>query len=352
MELLKTMIFHLTNRCNLRCLHCWVEASSNCESESLSLEKWESIIDEGKTMGVKSIKLTGGEPLLYNDALNVAKYVKQNNIYCSIETNGTLINEENIDTVAECFDYIAISLDSSSSSYHDWFRQKEGSWEKALKGIKLVVGKKIPMQIIYTITKENMNEITDMLDFCIENRIPSIKINPVNLAGRAKDNSNFTSIEDVDYIHIYNLVSDYEKEHPNLHIAFPIPMAFISINKMISTRLGKCDICNRVAIMPNGDVSICGIALTVKELVLGNIVDHSLKNLWENTTFLSYIKKNIPSELKGICKICIHKNMCLGHCRAYAAMETNDILAPHALCQSLYEKGLFPRSRIYGGNHE
>ncbi len=352
MELLKTMIFHLTNRCNLKCLHCWVDASSACEDKSLTLKKWKSIVDEGKALGVKSIKLTGGEPLLYNDTLSIAKYIKNNNINCSIETNGTLIDENNIEEFKDCFDYIAISLDSPNDGYHDWFRQKQGSWKKALNGIKLVIEKQIPMQIIYTVTKENMPDIINMLDFCIDNKIPSIKINPVNLAGRAKNTSSFEIIDSEDYIYIHNLIDEYKKEHNDLHIAFPIPMAFSSLAELLTTRVGKCDICSRIAVMPNGDVSICGIALTVKELVLGNIYDKSLHELWENTVFLSYIKENIPRGLKGVCGICVHKNMCLGHCRAYAAMETNDILAPHSLCQSLYEKGLFPKSRLCGESYE
>ena len=60
---LLSLYYHITNRCNLRCKHCWVDADSSLENE-LSLDEAKDVVLQAIPLGLHNVKLTGGEPFL------------------------------------------------------------------------------------------------------------------------------------------------------------------------------------------------------------------------------------------------------------------------------------------------
>ena len=349
-EKITSLTCHVTNICNLKCRHCWVEASSDIQSdELLSIDEWKKAIDEAVDLGAVSLKFTGGEPLCYKRFVELLSYAKNKQLVCSLETNGTLIDKEMAMFLKNKLNHVAVSLDAPSAEYHDWFRVSKGCWNTAVNGIRLLVKEDIRTQIIFSLSKETIKFIPDMIEFSLKENVKSIKINPISAAGRAINNVSYTIFDIDDYITIHHFVEKQKQKSEGIAIFFPIPMAFCDLKTLLSTPQSKCDICNRAAILPNGQVSICGIGLTVESLVVGNLKENNLTEIWNNATLFNYIRKNVPFNLKGVCQKCIHKKTCMGYCRAYAAMNNDgDILAPEKICQTAYEQGKFPESRIIG----
>ena len=101
----------LNNNCNQKCLSCWHNGKPPFEIKSMPLGKVKDVILQAHTMGIKFVKFNlRGEPLLYNDLLEVLRYAKAKNLYTMINTNGIKINN-NLD-IFKHLDEIIVSVDS------------------------------------------------------------------------------------------------------------------------------------------------------------------------------------------------------------------------------------------------
>lgn len=108
---LETVYVSVTNRCNLKCIHCCTDADNSCE-DSLSTEMLLNIVDKIIDLSPEEICFTGGEPLVRKDILRILKYTREKFAgTITLSTNGTLIHSENVDEIIAYVNHISISFD-------------------------------------------------------------------------------------------------------------------------------------------------------------------------------------------------------------------------------------------------
>lgn len=102
---------HLLEGCNFKCKHCFAKFDS---CKLLGFKDWKHIIDNCLTssINIEGFNLAGGEPLLHPDLGRIAAYIKSKNLFCSIITNGILVDEKWIKNNARFYDMIGFSIDS------------------------------------------------------------------------------------------------------------------------------------------------------------------------------------------------------------------------------------------------
>jgi len=116
------VVWDFTKQCNLRCKHCYANASSSPADDELNLEERKQVVDQLDEAGVAAISFSGGEPLVNKDFWEVAKYASGKGFYLSVATNGTLITKENAKRSRESgIRYVEVSLDGPKD-VHDEFR--------------------------------------------------------------------------------------------------------------------------------------------------------------------------------------------------------------------------------------
>ena len=101
---------YLTSQCNLKCIHCYMDAGKGTNDE-LSTDEFISIIDEFAKLHKTKVAFTGGEPLLRPDIFELAERAKENGLKVSIFTNATLIDESMVEKLKKYVDEIQFSLD-------------------------------------------------------------------------------------------------------------------------------------------------------------------------------------------------------------------------------------------------
>ena len=79
---------------------------------------------------------------------------------------------------------------------------------------------------------------------------------------------------------------------------------------------------------------------------MGNIKEESIAHIWEKGDIFNDIRDNVPLKMKGVCGDCLFRLHCLGFCRADVLFDKGSVRDSHVLCQMLFDKGLFPESRI------
>ena len=178
----KILIWNITGKCNLTCQHCY-NRSDKFNEAGLSADVIIKTIPSLKKIGIKSVILSGGEPLLRNDIFDIAKALKNENIMTSLSSNGTLINIGNIKAVKDSFDYVGISLDGDEET-HDKFRGIEGSFKKAANAVNVCIENDVKAGLRFSLTKFNYDKLDYFVDLALKFKVPKIYISHLVYSGK------------------------------------------------------------------------------------------------------------------------------------------------------------------------
>jgi len=151
--------YNVTGRCNMRCVFC--EWWKN-DIPELSTKQALEAIDAVCSLGVPFFDLSGGEPLLRKDLTVLAKRASSHGCLVSMNTNGTLLDENRIEEVASVFDMVVVSLDGPKE-VHDKIRGVPGTYEKAIKAIELLKANDIKVGVNSVATPWNIDVLPQFI---------------------------------------------------------------------------------------------------------------------------------------------------------------------------------------------
>ena len=346
---LSSLYLYLSDRCNLRCGHCWISPAFSTEAQSgVPLPRLKKIIREARDLGLASVKLTGGEPFLYQEIRALLEFLAAAGLTVYIETNGSLLDASLVRHLEKCGPgLISVSLDGASPAVHESIRGVGGCFEATRKGLQLLAEAGLPVQVIMTLQRKNREEIPDLIALCEEMGAESLKINHLLPCGRARQ--RFEQRENLpleELIALYNEVDQRWARRSNLTILFDLPVAFRSPSDLTHRGINECRIFNILSVLANGDYSICGIGQCAEELRLGSVYTDSLERLWTDHPILKDLRAALPAQLEPPCRDCIFRYQCLGSCRANAYVVSGSLQAAYFLCTEYHASGRFPGSRI------
>ena len=145
-------------------------------------------MDDLKRFRVPVLILSGGEPLLRPDIFEIAHRAKEMGFYVGLSSNGTLIDESNIDRIAAVgFDYVGVSLDGIQET-HDKFRRMEGAFDASMHGIRLCKARGIKVGIRFTLTQDNAHDLPALLQLMEDEELDKFYLSHLNYAGRGNKN--------------------------------------------------------------------------------------------------------------------------------------------------------------------
>ena len=165
------VVWNMTRRCNLKCIHCYSNSADIDYPDELTTEEGKKLIDDLAGFGAPVILFSGGEPLLRQDLLELAQYTTSKGMRAVISTNGTLITKE-IAVKLQRMDlsYVGVSLDGLEKT-HDRFRGKKGAFTAAINGIRNCREAGIKVGIRFTVNKHNLADVPDMFDLLRDEEI-------------------------------------------------------------------------------------------------------------------------------------------------------------------------------------
>ncbi|QWF71700.1 heme d1 biosynthesis radical SAM protein NirJ [Methylomonas paludis] len=182
------VIWNLIRRCNLTCKHCYTTSADIDFPGELSTAEIYTVLDDLKAFKVPVLIFSGGEPLLHPDIFTISQRAKDMGFYVALSSNGTLITPDNIAQIAAInYQYIGVSLDGMQAA-HDKFRQKSGSFDAALAGIRLCREHGIKAGVRYTLTQDNAADFPAMLELMDAEDIDKFYLSHLNYGGRGYKN--------------------------------------------------------------------------------------------------------------------------------------------------------------------
>lgn len=280
--------FDITNKCNLRCLHCFNSSGENevCKDE-LSDNEVLNFMNSLKDANLYNVCFCGGETLIRKELLiKCIQIIKDSGSHASMVTNGILADEETILQLEKAgIDAIQFSLDGLEVS-HNKLRNKDGVYTSVIDAIRIVLNKtKIHLSIAFSPTKFNTEEflkVHDLLEkLYLESSRPKTKPNdyiefrvqPLMILGRAKNNHDIIPSNEQYRKLVQNVhQTENEKLSKHIHVSWGDPIDHLVRYKNTAYLL------DQLSIHANGDIVVSAYL----PLIVGNIKKHSLREYWLN----------------------------------------------------------------------
>ena len=181
------VVWNVTRRCNLKCVHCYAHAKDEEFSGELSTSEGKSVLDDLAAFGSPVVLFSGGEPLVRPDLIELADYAVGKGMRAVISTNGTLINRQIAGDLKKVgLSYVGISLDGLDE-VNDRFRGVKGAFQKAMEGIMACRDAGIKVGLRFTMNRLNAQEIPGIFDLLEKHDIPRVCFYHLVYAGRGSD---------------------------------------------------------------------------------------------------------------------------------------------------------------------
>jgi radical SAM protein with 4Fe4S-binding SPASM domain len=346
----------LTYRCNLNCIHCYCKVpedrrhpltalgTGKIEGGELDTAEWKNVIDEIEKDGCLWLTLTGGEPLLKDDFLEIYSYAKSKGFIITIFTNGLLFTDKIINYLVKSSPFsIEITLNGITKDVYETITQVKGSFAKVIDNIKKLTENKLPVIIKANCLKQNKHQIhkikafsEELLGKHSENKY-RFKYDPMIYPGLNGDTTPTDSRLCFDELlevkkQDLDIWMEYEK---GLHNSS-------SVSKRNSKYLYRCNAWTRqFFINPYGRLKFCEFS----DKFSVDLKTASFKEGFHNI-FPQILNEEFKSESK--CKTCDLRPVCY-YCPARAYLETGDEEAPVPyyceLAKATEEKIIVARNR-------
>lgn len=363
--------WNLTYRCNLACEHCYLDAGGApqvgtenfADRSELGTEECFRVIDDIAGFAPECLTiLTGGEPLLRRDILEIVKRAAERELWVVVGTNGVRITENVARRLADAGARgLALSLDALDADRHDRFRNVRGAWRNTVEGAAILGTTGLPFIVQTTAGAHNLHELEAIADFAHDHLAAKVwNLYFLVPTGRGQFVSDMTPAQyDEVLAALYRIQRKYDRrmlvnakcaphyiktvleeatngnganaadgESTSAFGAAPGRPSWPG-SSPIRTYSGGAGGCpagtHYMGIRPNGDVTPCPYL----PAFAGTLRSAGLAELWTSSELFTNIRRR--SSLGGRCGTCEMNAQC-GGCRARAFGMTGDVMAEDPLC--------------------
>jgi radical SAM protein with 4Fe4S-binding SPASM domain len=337
--------WNLTYRCNLACEHCYLDAGGKpmvddaafADRSELDTAQCFKVVDDIAAFAPEAVTiLTGGEPLLRRDILEIVRYASAKGLWVVVGTNGVKITPTLAGLLLkEGVRGLSLSLDALDPERHDRFRRVTGAWRNTVDGARILKTAGLPFIVQTTVGAHNVGELAAIAAFAHDELRASVwNLYFLVPTGRGAFVSDISPDE---YDGVLAELSTIQKAYQgkmlvNAKCAPHYVKTLIEQDQdspFLKTYTGGAGGCpagtHYLGIRPNGDVTPCPYL----PVFGGNLKEESLANVWAHSEPFIAIRER--AALGGRCGACELNGLC-GGCRARAYGATGDVMAEDPLC--------------------
>ena len=353
------VVWNVTDRCNLRCEHCYLSAEHAGEGEELTLIEGRDLIRDLAGMGVPVLLFSGGEPLLRDDLEDLSRCARDVGLRPVVSTNGTLVDARRAQALKHAgVAYVGVSIDGTEAT-HDRFRAKQGAFRQAAAGLRHAAEAGLKTGIRFTINRENHQDLPAVLDLVEAMGVPRFCMYHLVYSGRGRalaardlpaeerrravdllidrvldwdrrgvETEVLTADQHADGVYVLRRIEEHD------------PGRSHEVRALLEAHGGCSAGCRIAAVDPRGDVHPCQFW---GHLTLGNVRTTPFSRIWagRGDECLAGLRDK-ARHVKGRCGRCAYKDVC-GGCRVRAEAVHEDAWAEDPACY-------LTESEILGGD--
>lgn len=324
---ISSVIWLLTYRCNLNCIHCYEQGTS---SEELTTEDCLKIIDKLERAGKPLLFISGGEPLLREDLIKLLEELKGRGFRVILSTNGTLISDELAERLSGLVSNVSLPL-YGPEEFHDAFTRARGSYCKVIRSLALLRSS-VGLTLKSVVTRSTSRHLDHLIELALKFGVGSIYLCDLlprpGMEGEVLGRNEWRKL--VEELIRISLDTGIEMDiglHPSAAIYALMRLGYSASEigeKLRSKRLAKEGM-GFISLAPNGDVLVSNYA---PDLRIGNLLEESPDDLLKKEL---YLRLGDSGSIKGKCSSCPLLDVC-GGSRAKAHFYTGDVLGEDPTC--------------------
>lgn len=335
--------WHLTDRCNLSCRHCYQIGPSRPE---MHLSTAREIIDEVSDMledwserydihFTPSFNITGGEPFLREDLFEILTAVKQRGFEVYLLTNGTVIDAEKAAKLRPVVDGVQVSVEGPEA-VHDSVRGK-GAFQKAVRGVERLLAEDINVSLNVTIFRLNMTHLSGLFNLGSRLGVRRIGFSRLVPSGQGKKLADLM-LEPDEVRDVYAFLLGLKDQKTETGTGDPI--ASLLQDNNTDDDAGDVPVSGCAAgvsgltVLPDGTLTPCRRL----PIPIGNVNHDSIRQIWSESPVLNLLRDR--SSYTGECGSCSRWAVCRG-CRAIAYARSK---GPHGFLGG--DPQCFSKSRL------
>jgi radical SAM protein with 4Fe4S-binding SPASM domain len=309
------VVFETTSACNLDCRYCyniWKRPGEVPEKPAGYRHALRTLKVLFRQAEVDHITLSGGEPFLAERFLELALACRMRGKSVTVITNGTCGDSADYRSLKEIgVGLVELPVLSHSDEAHDHLTQVRGSWAKTLRSIAILQELKIPVVVVVVLTKVNICDLEDTLDFLAARGISRVMLNRFNVGGRGIEDWQALS-PSIGELRSAFRRADAKQRELQISITGNVCTPFCVLDPNDYPHIGMVSCSARpderpVTLDANGNVRLCNHSPTV----LGNIHTAPISDIFRNP-YISHFAETVPQPCVG----CSEFPQCQGGCRA------------------------------------
>lgn len=268
-------LVQITERCNLRCAHCFVSAGNR--GYTLPLDRIrDALIPAIREWRTVSVTLTGGEPFMHPDLVVIVRLLREAGMGVGICTNGALVSPERVRELAAIGGvHVNVSLDGFRPESHGRFRGDPSSFRRTVDAINLLSDHGLLQGLLVTPNNlATVEEYAELCDFALRQRAKYVLLNPLSRMGRGVASIGSLRASDETMERIREETARFAGRMEVVYIRFP--------NRGLP--LGPCEAGRIVYVFSRGEVAICpylvfasrtpGSQYRPDQFIVGNVFTH------------------------------------------------------------------------------
>ncbi|OEU65891.1 MAG: 12,18-didecarboxysiroheme deacetylase [Desulfovibrio sp. S3730MH75] len=343
------VVWNMTKRCNLKCVHCYAQAVDPSGTDEISTEQGKAIIDDLAQFGSPVMLFSGGEPLVRKDLVELAHYAVSKDMRAVISTNGTLITKEKAKELKEVgLSYVGISLDGGEET-HDKFRGVPGAFKKALEGVENCKAEGLKVGLRFTLNKRNWKEVPTIFQLLKDLDVPRACFYHLVYSGRGselikEDLSHEETRQVVDLImdetkamadagtpkEILTVDNHADGPYVYLRMLKEDPERAKDVLELLQFNQGNSSGHGIGCISWDGQVHADQFW---RNHTFGNVLERPFSEIWTDPKIeLLHKLKDKKPHVGGRCADCRYLDICAGNFRARAEAYYDDIWAQDPAC--------------------
>ena len=334
----KSLLWDITRRCNLNCIHCYNSGNIASMQELEVGSNYKTIINRAVKVGINHIHLLGGEPLLARGIFELLQYAKLCGVLVSINTNGTLLTEDLINQlIAMQVCQLTISLDGANSITNDEVRGV-GNFEKVIDNIKRTTSSieqsasSMIVQVATVITRKNLLTIHKLPSLLNEIGVKHLDVLKLYECGNAINNESALCVTNEEYLNTISkiLIESYRNQ---IYTQFDCkPKVLETISQRFGFQIdnskleyASCSAGKKIIFMDyKGNIYPCGpyaYEFPNTKLSTSIFADNYIDDLKAMEKEIAKRIKNNSNKMKSICINCHYENSCNGCAICYKSYE-------------------------------
>lgn len=351
----KNFDLSITGRCNLGCAYCFY-ADEMVGRKDLPKQPWLDFFAELKTLGARSLTLSGGEVFMRKDLWELIDAIVDSKMRYNVLSNGTLINEKTIEKFMsgkrfKRLDSIQISIDGSCAEIHDKSRGS-GSFQKALKSLLILQKAGFSVSVRVTVNRFNVDDLENIARLLIDDiGLHGFGTNDAMAMGAGCAHQDSITLTPGQRLIAMKTLVMLDERYPGRinasagslaewRMFHEMEHAKATGEKATRWKMGSLSSCGcmylKLAVHHDGMIAPCNMLASAS---LGYIGQNSIKDIWLNHDLLKEmrVRRNIPmSDVPG-CEGCEWIPYCNGGCPGVIFSQTENMnLANPSSCYRLF----------------